>query len=50
MANKKISALTPKGSALSSTDLLEVSVFNGVGYDTKSLTGSNILSGSALTI
>ena len=50
MANKKISALTPKGSALSSTDLLEVSVFNGVGYDTKSLTGANILSGSGLTI
>lgn len=50
MANKKISALTPKGSALSSTDLLEVSVFNGVGYDTKSLTGANILSGTGLTI
>jgi hypothetical protein len=50
MANKKISALTPKGSALSTTDLLEVSVFNGIGYDTKSLTGANILSGSGLTI
>jgi hypothetical protein len=50
MANKKISALTPKGSALSATDLLEVSVFNGVGYDTKSLTGANILSGTGLTI
>ena len=50
MSNKKISQLTPKGSALSSTDLLEVSVFNGVSYDTKSLTGSNILSGSGLTI
>ena len=50
MANKKISQLTPKGSALSTTDLLEVSVFNGVGYDTKSLTGANILSGSGLTI
>lgn len=50
MSNKKISQLTPKGSALSSTDLLEVSVYNGVSYDTKSLTGANILSGSGLTI
>jgi hypothetical protein len=50
MANKKISALTPKGSALSSTDLLEVSVYNGSTYDTKSLTGANILSGTGLTI
>lgn len=50
MANKKISQLTPKGSALSLTDLLEVSVYNGVSYDTKSLTGSNILSGSGLTV
>jgi hypothetical protein len=50
MANKKISQLTPKGSALSSTDLLEVSVFNGSTYDTKSLTGANILSGTGLTI
>jgi hypothetical protein len=50
MANKKISALTPKGSSLSATDLLEVSVYNGSTYDTKSLTGANILSGSGLTI
>lgn len=50
MANKKISALTPKGSALSATDLLEVSVYNGSTYDTKSLTGANILSGTGLTI
>jgi hypothetical protein len=50
MANKKISQLTPKGSALAGTDLLEVSVFNGVTYDTKSLTGANILSGTGLTI
>ena len=50
MSNKKISALTPKGSALSSTDLLEVSVYNGSTYDTKSLTGANILSGTGLTI
>jgi len=50
MSNKKISQLIPKGSALSSTDLLEVSVYNGVSYDTKSLTGANILSGTGLTI
>ena len=50
MANKKISQLTPKGSALAGTDLLEVSVFNGVTYDTKSLTGANILSGTGLTV
>ena len=48
MANKKISQLTPKGSALAGTDLLEVSVFNGVTYDTKSLTGANVT--SAITI
>jgi hypothetical protein len=50
MANKKISQLTPKGSALAGTDLVEVSVFNGVTYDTKSLTGANILSGTGLTV
>ena len=50
MANKKISALTPKGSALSATDLLEVSVYNGSTYDTKSLSGANIVSASGLTI
>jgi hypothetical protein len=38
MANKKISQLTPKGSALAGTDLVEVSVFNGATYDTKSFT------------
>ena len=50
MANKKISQLTPKGNALAGTDLVEVSVFNGVTYDTKSLTGANILSGTGLTV
>lgn len=50
MANKKISELTPKGSALAGTDLLEVSVFNGVTYDTKSLTGANVVSGLQPTL
>ena len=50
MSNKKISALTPKGSALSSTDLLEVSVYNGSTYDTKSLTGANVVSGLQPTL
>lgn len=43
MANKKISELTPKGSALSATDLLEVSVDAGGGtYTTASITGQQI--------
>jgi hypothetical protein len=43
MANKKISQLTPKGSALSATDLLEVSVDAGGGtYTTTSVTGQEI--------
>ena len=50
MANKKISQLTPKGSALAGTDLLEVSVFNGATYDTKSLTGANVVSGLQPTL
>jgi hypothetical protein len=50
MANKKISQLTPKGSALAGTDLLEVSVYNGVTYDTKSLTGANVVSGLQPTL
>ena len=50
MPNKKISQLTPKGSALAGTDLLEVSVFNGATYDTKSLTGANVVSGLQPTL
>jgi hypothetical protein len=50
MANKKISQLTPKGSALAGTDLLEVSVYNGATYDTKSLTGANVVSGLQPTL
>jgi hypothetical protein len=40
---KKISELTPKGSALSNTDLLVVGVDNGTDYDLKSVTGAQIL-------
>lgn len=43
MPNKKISELTPKGSALGATDLMEVSVDAGGGtYTTASVTGQNI--------
>ena len=50
MANKKISQLTPKGSALVATDLLEVSVYNGTTYDTRSVTGANVVSGLQPTL
>ena len=40
---KKISELTPKGSALSNTDLLIVGVDNGTDYDLKSVTGAQVL-------
>jgi hypothetical protein len=40
---KKISELTPKGSALSNTDLLVVGVDNGSDYDLKSVTGAQLL-------
>ena len=43
----KISQLTPKGSDLDSTDLLEVSVQTGSGYVTRSITGQEIINGSA---
>ena len=46
MANKKISQLTAKGSALAATDLVEISESDGAGgYVTKSVTGSNIAGG-----
>ena len=46
MANKKISQLTAKGSALAATDLVEISESDGAGgYVTKSVTGSNITGG-----
>jgi hypothetical protein len=50
MPNQKISNLTPKGSALVATDLLEVSVFNGTTYDTRSVTGANVVSGLQPTL
>jgi hypothetical protein len=44
MANIKISELTPKGSNLASTDLLEISQSAGGGtYVTKSITGAQII-------
>ena len=46
MANKKISQLTAKGSALAATDLIEISEDAGGGtYVTKSVTGANIAGG-----
>ena len=46
MADKKISQLTAKGTALAATDLIEISESDGAGgYVTKSVTGSNIAGG-----
>ena len=39
----KISDLTPKGSNLEATDLLEVSVTTADGYESKSITGEEII-------
>lgn len=39
----KISELTPKGSNLEATDLLEVSVSTADGYESKSITGEEII-------
>jgi hypothetical protein len=51
MANKKISQLIAKGSALAATDLVEISEDNGAGgYLTKSVTGANIKSGLQATL
>jgi hypothetical protein len=47
MANVKISQLTPKGANLASTDLLEISEFDGSGYVTKSVTGQDIIDAAA---
>ncbi len=41
---QKISQMTPKGSDLDPTDLLEVSVLSGFGYNTYSITGQQIIS------
>jgi len=40
---QKISQMTPKGSDLDPTDLLEVSVLTGTGYGTYSITGQEII-------
>jgi hypothetical protein len=51
MANKKISELTAKGTAIAATDLVEISESNGAGgYVTKSVTGANILSSKQDTL
>lgn len=49
MANIKISELTPKGVNLASTDLLEISEYNGSGYTTKSITGQEIIDAAGST-
>ena len=49
MANKKISQLTAKGTALAATDLVEISESDGAGgYVTKSVTGANITGGQII--
>jgi len=49
MANKKISQLTAKGTALADTDLVEISESDGAGgYVTKSVTGANITGGQII--
>ena len=51
MANKKISQLTAKGTALAATDLVEISQSDGAGgYVTKSVTGANVVSGLQPTL
>ena len=51
MANKKISQLTAKGTALAATDLVEISEDAGGGtYTTKSVTGANVKSGLQPTL
>jgi len=42
MAEIRTSELTPKGSRLESTDLIEISYYNGSTYVTKSVSGLNI--------
>lgn len=51
MANKKISQLTAKGTALAATDLVEISESDGAGgYVSKSVTGANVVSGLQATL
>jgi hypothetical protein len=47
MANIKISQLPAKGANLASTDLVEISEFNGSGYVSKSITGQEIIDGAS---
>jgi len=44
---QKISQMTPKGSDLDPTDLLEVSVDTGSGYETRSITGAEVFGGAS---
>jgi hypothetical protein len=46
-SRQKISQMTPKGANLEAPDLLEVSVLTGTGYGTYSITGLEVMSGSA---
>ena len=43
---QKISQMTPKGADLDPTDLLEVSVDTGSGYETRSITGQELVLGN----
>jgi hypothetical protein len=43
MADVKISALTAKGAKLETTDLIPIADYNGSSYDTKYVTGEQIL-------
>lgn len=49
MADKKISQLPVKGLPVSDNDLFEVSVFNGVDYDTFSVSGADVKAGLPAT-
>ena len=44
---QKISQMTPKGAYLDATDLLEVSVDTGSGYETRSITGQEIINAAS---
>ena len=44
---QKISQMTPKGANLEATDLMEVSVQTGSGYETRSITGQEIINSAS---
>jgi hypothetical protein len=50
MANIKISDLTAKGANIDSTDLFEISEFNGLIYVSKKITGQEIIDGVSSNI